>query len=251
MWRDIKDNYASAWAFALACPFLFLIPPMVEFAQHAAEIHIGMYESIAAARDVADNALRMQFGFAKTLALLLPHYWFTRYILSGRNAAFARKLAMPAIGLWLVLFALQGVQLWWSLFGPSLPGLIGLSGKTGLWTGYGMAFLWGVIGIYFTAWAVAWPLGNARIGPIASARIMAGNFWRTIVILISAVLPLMAVHYAFSFAAMGRPAWLVWAIMAVDAVMVGFMALTMAGGGAVAARTAAGRKGISLLPSTG
>ncbi|MEQ1724985.1 MAG: hypothetical protein ABL882_03545 [Sphingopyxis sp.] len=176
MWHDIKDNYTSAWAFALACPLLFIIPPLVEFAQHSVEINIGLYDSITAARAAADNPQRMQFGFAKTLALLLPTYWFTRYILSGRDAAYARKLAMPAIGLWLALFAFNGTQLWWELFGPPLTSLIGLSGEIGQWTGYGLAFAWGVIGIYFTAWAAAWPLGNSRIDPTSSAHIMDGNF---------------------------------------------------------------------------
>ena len=163
MKTDIASIYRSAWAFAFACPLLFLIPALIELAQHVVEWQGGMYDGIAGAKVAEADPLRRQFGFVKTLALLLPGYWFTRYILFDRDSARAMRIEWPAVGLWAILFALLGLQQWWSLFGPPFTGLMGLTGTTAQWTGYALMLLSGVAGLYFTAWAVAWPLGNASI----------------------------------------------------------------------------------------
>lgn len=248
MRTDAATVYRSAWAFAFACPLLFLVPVLVELAQHVVEGQAGMYDGIAGAKAAEADPLRLQFGFAKTLALLLPGYWFTRYILFGFDARRAVRIEWPAIGLWLILFALNGLQQWWTLFGPSLTGLIGLSGTAAQWTGYALALLGGVAGIYFMAWTVAWTLGNTAIGPIRSVRIMAGSFWRTVLLILAGVLPLMIAHYALSFAAIFAPAILDWPLLILDALVVGLLALTMAGSNAVAARHAATVKGADLRP---
>lgn len=247
MKADIADIYRSAWAFALACPVLFFIPVLVEFAQHVVEWQAGMYDGIAGAKAAEADPLRLQFGFAKTLALLLPGYWFTRYILFERDAARAVRIEWPAIGLWLVLFALNGLQLWWSLFGPSFTGLLGLAGKAGEWTGYGLTILKAIADIYFVAWVAAWSAGNVRVGPIRSIGIMAGHFWRTMLLLIAGVIPLTLLHYALGYGAIFAPVSLDWPLLLVDALIVGLLALTMAGSGAVAARRAANAKGVDLL----
>lgn len=246
MKTDIASIYRGAWAFALACPLLFLVPVLVELAQHIVEWQAGMYNGIAGAKAAETAPLRLQFGFAKTLAILLPGYWFTRYILFDRDAARARRIEWPAIGLWLILFALNALQQWWTLFGPSLTGLIGLTGTAAQWTGYALALLGAIAGIYFVAWTVAWTLGNTAIGPIRSARIVAGSFWRTVLLILAGVLPLMIAHYALSFAAIFGPALLDWPLLLLDALVVGLLALTMAGSNAVAARHVTMKKGIDL-----
>ncbi|WP_447953364.1 hypothetical protein [Sphingopyxis chilensis] len=248
MQTDIATIYRSAWAFALACPLLFIIPVMIELAQHVVEWRAGMYDGIAGAKAAEGDMLRLQFGFAKTLALLLPGYWFTRYILFDFDARRAARIEWPAIGLWLILFALNGLQQWWALFGPSLTGLMGLSGPAAQWTGYALVLLGSIAGIYFTAWTVAWALGNAAIGPIRSIRIMAGSFWRTVLLILAGVLPLMIVHYALSFGAIVAPTIIDGPLLLLDALVVGLLALTMAGSNAVAARHAAAVKGEDLRP---
>lgn len=250
MKTDIADIYRSAWAFALACPLLFLIPALVEFAQHIVEWQGGMYDGIADAKAAETDPLRLQFGFAKTLALLLPSYWLSRYILFGNDAARARRIEWPAIGLWLTLFALHGLEQWWTLFGPALTGLVGLAGMAAQWTGYALVLLGAVIGVYFTAWNVAWPTGNTRIGPIRSIGVMKGHFWRTIALMLAGVLPLMIAHYALSLGAIFAPALLDWPLLVIDALVVGMLALTMTGSTTIAARHAAAAKGVSLTPAS-
>ncbi|MBB6427724.1 hypothetical protein [Sphingopyxis sp. JAI128] len=246
MKTDIASIYRSARAFALACPLLFLIPALVELAQHVVEWRAGMYDGVAGAKAAEADPLRLQFGFAKTLAILLPGYWFTRYMLFNRDAARARRIEWPAIGLWFILFTPNALQQWWTLFGPSLTGLLGLTGVAAQWTGYALALLGAVAGIYFVAWTVAWTVGNSAIGPIRSIRIVAGSFWRTVLLILAGALPLMIAHYALSFAAIFGPATLDGPLLLLDALVVGLLALTMAGSNAVAARHAAMKKGLDL-----
>ena len=247
MWQDIRSVYKTAWRSAWLLPLLFLLAPVVEMAQHVVEIRSGMYDSLATAKAVGDDPLRMAFGFAKVIALVLPGYWFVRLMAFG-DPARAARLEQPALGLWLVLFALGVVQQGYALFGPPVGDLMGFSGQAAIYAGPVLATLWVIIGIYLTAWMIAWPLGNRAIGPVRSARIMAGSFWQTLGYLVACILPLMALHYALSYLAIAlTPAWLDWPVLVIDALVVGLLACTMAGSGYIAARSAAARRNVDLL----
>lgn len=266
MWPDIKRMYRDSGAFSRSLPFLFLIPVLIEFAQHVVEINIGMYDNRAAARGVLANDSRLALGYAKALALTLPAYWFVRYMGWGRDAAKARAVERPAVLLFAAQFALLAAVQWFGLFGPPIGVLFGLQGNGATVAGTGAEaeaaataataaaaaaaalVIQTVVGIYLTAWFVAWPLGNAAIGPVRSFGVMAGSFWRTIGYVIAGIVPLMALHYALGLGAIGLPRGLVWVMMAIDAIVVGFLALTMPGANYMAARRAAERKGVALVP---
>lgn len=248
MWPSIKQMYGGAVRFARAAPLLFLVPVLVEFAQHVAEVQSGLYVSREAARAVANDPTRMAFGFAKTLALLLPGYWFTRFLAFGGDLRRALAFDARALGLFAVQFALAGGVQYAMLFGPPLGPLLGLDGRAASLVTAGLAIAQSVLGIYLTAWFVAWPLGNAALGPIRSCRVMAGNFWLTFGYLTLGTLPLMLVHYALGLGAIGRSNEVVWAMMTLDAVVVGFLALTMTAAKFFPAQDAAASKGVSLLP---
>jgi hypothetical protein len=246
MWQDIKLVYQTAWRCIWLLPLLFLISPVVEMAQHVVEIRTGMYDSLAAAKAVADGPLRMTFGFAKVIALALPTYWFIRLMAFG-DPGRAAQFEWPAIGLWLVLFALSVVQQGYSLFGTPVGQVLGLSGKAAVWTGPVLALVWSLVGIYLMAWVVAWTLGNRAIGPVRSFSVMAGSFWRTLGYSVACILPLMAVHYALGYLAIAlTPAWLDWPVLVLDALVVGLLACAMAGSSYIAARSAAARKNVDL-----
>lgn len=246
--QDTKAIYRQAAAFAFAFPLLFLIPVLVEMAQHIVELQAGMYVSEAGAKVAEADPLRLQFGFAKTLALLLPGYWFMRFIaLPDRSRS--GRIEWPAFGLWLIVFAFVAVQMWWGLFGPSLTGLAGLQGQSASIAQIALEVLSMALAIYLTAWTVAWPLGNRAIGPLRSFAIMQGSFWHAVGLMITSMLPLMALHYALAIVAvMALPTGLDWAAMVVDAFVVGLLALTLTGSSAYAALRAAKRRSVDLLP---
>lgn len=245
---DIRAIYRSAWTFALACPMLFLVPVVVEFAQHVVEMQLGMYVDEAGAKAAESDPRRLQFGFVKTLALLLPGYWFTRWIMFEGDARRAARFEWPAIGLWLVLFAIAAVQSYWGLFGPSLTGLAGLEGQGARYAGYALIVAEVLLGLYLAAWTVAWPLGNSSLGPLRSLTVMRGSILHALGLMIAGMVPLMALHYGLAIAAVvATPDWADWLLMIFDSVVVGFLALTLTGSGIEAARHAARRRGVSLL----
>ncbi len=246
MWEETKRLYADARAFALALPILFSIPVLIEFAQHVVEIDLGLYRHGLGALAAMDPR-RLTLGFTKTLALLLPGYWFVRYIAKNRDAAYAKAIQRPAATLFGIQFALKALAQWWALFGPPLAILLNIPGKAGDYLSLTTMIATSVIGIYLTAWFVAWPLGNAKIGPLKSIALMAGSFWRTIAYTLIGTAPLMALHYALGYGAIGQPEALVWAMMTIDALVVGVLALTMNGAGYLAARHAAQRNNVPLI----
>lgn len=246
MLNDIKSVYAKAWQAAFVLPILFLIPAVVEFAQHVVELRTGMYDSAAAAKAVSNHPQRMLLGFAKTIALLLPSYWFVRFMAFAGPKRAARA-ETPAFPLWLVVFAMNVAILAFQIFGPSVGDLLGMSGQASELAGPVLQTAWLIVGIYFTAWIVAWTLGNRAIGPVRSFSVMAGSFWRTVGYSIAGILPLMAVHYGLSYLAIAlTPAWLDWPVLVLDSFVVALLACCMAGSVYVAAASAAARKGVSL-----
>lgn len=247
---DTKAIYRDAGAFAVAFPVLFLIPVLVEMAQHVVELRGGMYVNEAGAMVAESDPLRLQFGFVKTLALHLPGYWFVRYILIGDRARAAR-IEWPAAGLWLVIFAFAAAQMWWGLFGPSLTDLAGLEGQAATIASVVLTILSMALSLYLIAWMVAWPLGNRSIGPVQSLAIMHREFWHAAGLMLTGMLPLMVVHYGLAIAAVvALPPALDWAAMVADSVVVGYLALTMMGASAYAALHAARRSGAELLPAS-
>lgn len=245
---DFAELYRASWAFAFACPLLFAVPVIVEFAQHVVELQAGMYIDEAGALAAESDPARLHFGFAKTLSLLLPGYWFTRFVMFDRDAKRAGQIESPAFFLWLVTFAVMALHSWLSLFGPSLSGLLGLGDPGPAWLGVASFVLMTIVSIYLFAWLTAWPLGNARIGPIASIAVMRGAFWQSFAMWVAGVIPLMVLHYALAIlAVLALPPALDWIAMAIDAVVVGFLALTIIGSATLAARRAAEARGISLF----
>jgi hypothetical protein len=245
MWSDIKRLYAEAWAFAPALPVLFSIPVLIAFAQHVVEIDLGLYREGFDGAAGFDQRL-LTLAFAETLALLLPGYWFVRYMAWQRDAAQAKRFERPAAPLFGVQFALQAAMHWLSLFGPPLGLMLGLAPRWWNYATVAGAIGAAVIGIYLTGWLVAWPLGNARIGPLRSVAVMAGHFWRTVGLAAAGSLPLMAAHQALGLGAVGQPGWLVWTLLSIDALVIGPLALTSAGASYLAAQRAANARGIAL-----
>jgi len=211
-WQALKHSYRGSFAFLIACPLLAMIPVAFELLQHVVEVRLGMYDSVQAAQALDGNSIRMAFGFLKTVALTVPYYWVTRW-LATRDSRFAAQFDLAAVrpfsGFLLVMVVLTAVQLF------ALP-------RTG--TATAIAFVAGVIvSVLLAGWGIASALGNARIGPLKSAAIMGRQLLWTFALFVLGMLPLMVPHYAFAILAILGPKALLWPVLIVDSLLVGWL----------------------------
>jgi hypothetical protein len=237
-WRALKATYGGSLAFLAACPLLALVPVVFELLQHGVEVHIGMYDSLAAAKATEHHPLRMGFGLLKVLSLTVPGYWIMRY-LARRDPVFAARPDPTAMRLFagFLVFetALAVVQLF--ILPPSPVVLL-------------VGFLVGhIVDCLVAAWATAAPLGNAAIGFRASVAIMARQLPWTFVFLLAAMLPLMIPHSALGALAIVGPKPLMWPVLIADSLLVGWLAAVIIASFYFAAFRAAERVGVKLVPS--
>lgn len=214
--RAFAATYRDSIAFLIACPLLALLPVAFELLQHVAEVHIGMYDSIAAAKATEHHPLRMAFGMAKVVSLVVPGYWVVRF-LAYRDARLAGRWERMPVRLFAGVLAFEAAMAAIQLF--ALP-------QTG--AAIAAALLIGqIVDCLIPAWTVAAALGNPAIGPMASIRIMARQMPWTFVFLLAAMLPLMIPHYMLGAAALlGGKAWL-WPVLILDSLLVGWLAVVM------------------------
>jgi hypothetical protein len=231
--------YAGAWRYMLACPLLFAVPVAAEFVQHVIEIRIGMYDSIAAAQAVEANGLRLAWGVVKVLSLFLAGYWVARFLLLPGGAADARRFDPVAARLfaWVLLFSLAVTLV--SLLGGDAMHAAGLGAYT-MAAGAAFSLASFVLAILLAPWKVGAALGNAELGFVRSIRMVSWEVWWGIVISLFAVLPPMLLHYAVAVVAIGNQPAAIWTLMAVDALLVGFLGAVIAATDVAIARRALG-----------
>jgi hypothetical protein len=238
LWKALSATYRGSIAFLIACPLLALVPVVFELIQHAVEAHIGMYDSIAAAKATEHHPLRMASGLIKVAALVVPAYWIIRF-LAYRDPRAVRTIDTRAIRLFAGVVAFQMAFAVLQLFVlPQTPAVL-----------IGALVIGHLIACLAPAWMIAAALGNADIGPAASIRIMARQLPWSFLFLLCAILPLMIPHYALGAAALlGGKAWL-WPLLMLDSLLVGWLCAVMAASSYVAAQRAATSHNIALRPN--
>ncbi len=237
LWTALKASYSGGTRFLLACPLLAAVPVLIEMLQHIGEVHVGMYDSLDAARAVENHPLRMALAIVKMAALLLSNYWVVRWMVS-RDPAFAARadgqavrLSAGALGFILLISLIQ-------LFALPTDNLAIFA--AGFFAGM-------AAGVLAAAWVAAAALGNQAVGPLASLRIMAPALPFTLALFVLAMLPLLIPHYALAALALLGPKALLWPGLIVDSLLVGWLSAIMAASGYVGAARAAERAGVSLL----
>ncbi|PZO72962.1 MAG: hypothetical protein DI640_10845 [Sphingomonas taxi] len=236
-WQAFKATYSGSVAVLIACPLLALVPVVFELLQHAVEVHIGMYDSIATAKATEHHPLRMAFGMLKVAALTIPFYWVTRFQ-PDRDATFAARPDPKAIRLFAVYCMFQLGLAALQLFGlPQTGAVLAVSFVVGM-----------IVGNLLLAWGVAAALGNATVGPRRSIAIMARHVPWTFAFSIAVILPLVIPHYAAAALAIAGPKVLLWPVLIADSLLVGWLTAAMAAGGYYAAVRAASKAGVDLMP---
>lgn len=224
-WTALRRSYSEAWGFILAVPLIAAAAIGFEGLQHAVEYAEGLYVSSAAMHAHGADAGRMIAGVAKVGWLLLLQYWVTRYVVGGSaRAAVARDPgAIRQFSLVFTVSAAAGVV---QIFLPQLLAAAGVAGRPmvfAILAGMGLSF---ILGALLVPWAVGAALGTPRAWSLA--RRAPGSILWAIALGLATGLPLVVVHYAFGYAAVGRPAYLTVAILAVDAVFTSFIGVVAA-----------------------
>lgn len=246
MWKDLREIFARSGRYALICPLLFLVPVAVEMVQHVVEIHSGMYVDIAGMKAAEGNMLRLTIGHFKVFALFLTGYWAARFLVFGDDPAAARRIEPVAVRLFVPVMA-------WSLFWlivmqdvPLIAEAAGMSGSIAA----GVLGVSLIVSLFFepllSAWKTAAAAGQPGIGFVRSIRLTRGVYLYAVVVSLLAMLPLMVAHYALALLAVGKAPGVVWAMMVLDSLLVGYLGVVMVAAAYVIARRATVRGGIAL-----
>jgi len=227
MIRAWTATFTRSTRFAMLCPLLFLLPVAIELLQHWAEVHAGMYDSIAGAKAAEHDPLRMAIGHAKVISLFLLGYWVMRFIAYGNSAREAVRRDPRALRLFAWVMA-------WGLFwlvliqdGPMLAAARGVPAKVLAFTQLGVIFSSMFLELCLSAWKAAAPLGNPRIGFLRSLAMIRGSFWWSVAMLFVTVIPLLVLHYVFAVLAIGKGPVLLWAILAIDSLVAAYLGVVM------------------------
>ena len=216
--QSFLDVHRESLAFAVACPFLFAVPVLAEFAQHVVEMQAGMYDGIEGAQAAENDPLRLWFGVAKVVLITVPTYWMVRFLHSRRDTGFARKWEPRAVRLFAAVLALQLLVVLLSLFVFPPNDAMGLG-----FLGFSVIFP-----PLIARFMAAAPLG-IWISPQASIRTMTRHFVFALAFWIAAILPLLVLHYVLAgiaIAVTGEAGD--WAVMAIDSLVTGLLSLVTA-----------------------
>lgn len=224
----VSELYGRALGLVAAGPLILLLPAAAELAQHAVEIGLGMYAPGGAAA-AANHPQRLAFGAIKVLAILATVIFLVRiWAFGGDSRRAVRPTALLLKGLAIWLLVQIGGQLFTLLAGRGLGGLADADRAGRLALAVAPLLLW----LFFANLLLPWFIGMiAEDRSMTAARSVAAvrnRLWATFGIWLAGFLPLTAVHYALGYGAIGQPAALVWAMMVVDALVVGLLAAAIA-----------------------
>lgn len=201
---------------------LFWIGPAVvalvvvpEFAQHVAEIHLGMFDSLAIGRSLANDPLRWAFGYAKLTGLALTffasaRFWWCRA--HGGRWYDIRRLAWVRLVIGFVLFMTIG----------SIGELFALIADRKAPVAVSIVF--SLLSLPFLFAMLAGLFGD-RTTPLKALITRSWPWLLLLALLLPLVFaPLSWLHGMNHRWAMGAPDAVVWALMIFDSLVVGLMA---------------------------
>lgn len=240
-WTALRRTYADSWRFVVALPFLAAAIVGFEALQHVVEWRAGMYTSIDAARRVANDPGRMTSGLMKVGWLLILQFWVTRFIVtkSARDTFKAEPVATRKFA-W--VFALSFGLAVVTLLLPSLfPA--GSARKTAAISVAIFQLVTLPLAIALAPWGVGAAIGDGRASPLFALRRCRGSILWGLALKVAAILPVMAVHYGLGLGAIGKAPRQAVAMLAVDALFVGYLGIVISASEVMVAERMALRAG--------
>lgn len=245
MIRAVAQIFGGAWRYVRVCPLLFAVPLAAEFAQHVAEVSIGLYDSAVRAQALEHHPLRMGFGVVKILTLLLTGYWAMRFLGLGEDARIARRADPVAIRLfaWVVAWTLA-----WMLVMQGATA-VGLPRSAAVPVAVALMLISLALEVAISPWKAAAALGNPRIGFLRAFALARGSFWWGVGLFLLTVMPLMIAHYVAFGLALGASSVRLWTLMVLDSMLTAYLCVVIATTVFVTARRMAERHGEALAPA--
>jgi hypothetical protein len=226
----------------MAAPGIVAIAMLPEFAQHAAEIHLGMFDSRAAFNAAAEDPLRWFFAYPKVAGLLIGILATARFLALGsvREALLIRPGNLLRLLFAMVLtFAAEAPFRW-----------AGEASSSAVLDAVLMAVS-AIVQAGLTVYVVGALIGDPENG----LRRAFTERWPTSVLLtlLAAIVfvPTQALHMGNHLAAMGQPQPIVWALMIFDTLVVGLMAALLGAALFVAYRAGPTWRGWTERPRRG
>ena len=214
-WRAALELYPRGFSLFWLAPGLLALVVVPEFAQHVAEIRLGMFDSRDAFRSLAADPARMAFGYAKVAGLMVAmlaaaRFWWARE--HGARWYDLRQMAWKRLAVGFVLFMII----------PSLPGLF--NAQIGQPTAQAIAIGLSLILLPTLFLMLAGLFGDRE----TSARSMWRRSWPwalfTALLAVAAFMPAQWLHGMNHSWALGAHPAAVWALMIFDSLLVGLLA---------------------------
>lgn len=213
---DLFGAYADGVRTVRGLPLLFGAIIAWEFAQHAVEYRIGFFDSRAAAKAVSLDGSRMILGWIKMLLVYVGGFFAIRYLVLGRAAAMRPRAGtmlryLPYLAYALLLFALI-------LYAGELvpPARVDTLRAT---VGLAQVAIEPLLMLWIVSAATDGPIGS----PLQSARTTGWLYLWGLALFFIGRLPISLAHQFLGTYPIGKPAALLWPMLALDAVTVGLL----------------------------
>jgi hypothetical protein len=249
MWREIKDNYRLPARFMLALPLVAAVPIVVEAVQHLVEWRIGMFDSLAGAAAVESHPARMGVGYVKIASLLLVGFFVWRFLAFDSDRRQALRIDGTALRLFAPVMAFQVALVVAQSQAGGVLGALVPAGRPLILAGLAAMLVAMALELYLASWKVGLAAGNQRMTLAASIRTMRGNIGWSFGFTLAMFFPVMILHYLLNGLAIGRPTGVVAAMLAVDCLVVGYLAALFPTTVFIVARRAAARAEANVTSS--
>ena len=213
--RAALELYPRGLKLFWLAPAVVALAVLPEFAQHVAEIRLGMFDSREAFRQLSADPTRMAFGYVKVAGLLLAMFAAARFWWAhehGERWYDLRRIAWARLGIGFVLFMLV----------PALPGLF--EARIGQPAAQGIGIALSLMLLPALYLMLAGLFGDRE----TPARAMWRRSWPwallTALLAVAGFMPAQWLHQLNHTWALGAAPALVWALMIFDSLLVGLLA---------------------------
>lgn len=225
MRQALKRAYGESWQFMKTFPLLVGLIIVPEGAQHVVEWLSGFYDSFEAMRQGGSNPLRLLFGAAKYLSILLITYWVARYLLSNGSIRFTLASDTTALRRF-------GIAAFCYVLITAAVLLIAVIAGKKLANNVVVLLVVPMAGILVRTLLALWLTGTAVAAPEAtlanSIRSTRGSLLWGMAFLFLGSVPPMVLHYAIGYGAVGQGKPIVGILLALDTALVGYMGVLYA-----------------------